>query len=89
MAAKRYRSSDEASNVRGRISETLPVTKKANLQRYFTNTMSTCTRRNEADMQLSVETGSGHPGHPGHIFSWSYGSDPVYNLSGSDPDWIT
>ena len=34
----------------------------------------------------SVETGSGHPGHPGHIFS---GSDPVYNLSGSDPDWIT
>ena len=32
---------------------------------------------------LSVETGSGHPGH---IFS---GSDPVYNLSGSDPDWIT
>ena len=40
----------------------------------------------------SVETGSGHPGHPGHpghIFSGSSGSDPVYNLSGSDPDWIT
>ena len=34
----------------------------------------------------SVETGSGHPGH---IFSGSSGSDPVYNLSGSDPDWIT
>ena len=31
----------------------------------------------------SVETGSGHPGH---IFSGSSGSDPVYNLSGSDPD---
>ena len=35
---------------------------------------------------ISVETGSGHPGH---IFSGSSGSDPVYNLSGSDPDWIT
>ena len=35
MAAKRYRSSDEASNICGRISETLPVTKKANLQRCF------------------------------------------------------
>ena len=34
----------------------------------------------------SVETGSGHPGH---IFSGSSGSDPVYKLSGSDPDWIT
>ena len=34
----------------------------------------------------SVETGSGHPGH---IFSGSSGSDPVYNLSGFDPDWIT
>ena len=34
----------------------------------------------------SVETGSGHPGH---IFSGSSGSDPVYNLSGSDPDWVT
>ena len=40
-------------------------------------------------IQASVETGSGHPGHPGHIFSGSSGSDPVYNLSGSDPDWIT
>ena len=43
-------------------------------------------------IQISVETGSGHPGHPGHpghIFSGSSGSDPVYNLSGSDPDWIT
>ena len=37
-------------------------------------------------LQGSVETGSGHPGH---IFSGSSGSDPVYNLSGSDPDWIT
>ena len=38
---------------------------------------------------VSVETGSGHPGQPGHIFSGSSGSDPVYKLSGSDPDWIT
>ena len=37
-------------------------------------------------VDISVETGSGHPGHPGHIFSGSSGSDPVYNLSGSDPD---
>ena len=36
--------------------------------------------------RYSVETGSGHPGH---IFSGSSGSNPVYNLSGSDPDWIT
>ena len=35
---------------------------------------------------ISVETGSGHPGQPGQIFS---GSNPVYKLSGSDPDWIT
>ena len=34
---------------------------------------------------FSVETGSGQPGH---IFSGSSGSDPVYRLSGSDPDWI-
>ena len=33
-----------------------------------------------------VETGSGHPGHPGHIFSGSSGSDPLYKISGSDPD---
>ena len=37
-------------------------------------------------IRTSVETGSGRPGH---IFSGSSGSDPVYNLSGSDPDWIT
>ena len=37
----------------------------------------------------SVETGSGHPGQPGLIFSGSSGSDPVYKLSGSDRDWIT
>ena len=33
-----------------------------------------------------VETRSGHPGHPGHIFSGSSGSDPLYKISGSDPD---
>ena len=32
-------------------------------------------------LQANVETGSGHPGH---IFSGSSGSDPVYKLSGSD-----
>ena len=60
MATKRYRSSDEANNVCGRISETLPVIKKANLQRYFTDTTSTCTRlviaqrgRHAAARQLS------------------------------------
>ena len=40
----------------------------------------------------SVVTGSGHPGlpgHPGHVLSGSSGSDPLRNLSGSDPDWIT
>ena len=38
---------------------------------------------------IRVETGSGHPGHPGHpghIFSGSSGSDPLYKISGSDPD---
>ena len=37
----------------------------------------------------SVETGSGHPGHPGqpgHVLSGSTGSDPLYKISGSDPD---
>ena len=33
-----------------------------------------------------VETGSGHPGQPGHVLSGSSGSDPVYKISGSDPD---
>ena len=33
-----------------------------------------------------VETGSGHPGQPGHILSGSSGSDPLYKISGSDPD---
>ena len=37
-------------------------------------------------MWASVKTGSGEPGH---IFSGSSESDPVYKLSGSDPDWIT
>ena len=39
-----------------------------------------------AHMHTRVETGSGHPGHPGHILSGSSGSDPLYKLSGSDPD---
>ena len=40
-------------------------------------------------LQIRVETGSGHPGHPGqpgHVLSGSSGSDPVYKISGSDPD---
>ena len=32
-----------------------------------------------------VETGSGHPGH---VLARSSGSDPLYKISGSDPDWI-
>ena len=39
-----------------------------------------------AKIEDSVETGSGQPGH---IFSGSSRSDPVYKLSGSYPDWIT
>ena len=41
---------------------------------------------------IRVEAGLGHPGHPGHpghsghILSESSGSDPLYKLSGSDPD---
>ena len=42
-------------------------------------------RSNVSTVQISVET---ELGHPGHIFSGSSWSDPVYNLSGSDPDWI-
>ena len=45
--------------------------------------MGICCDHEIYKVLYSVETGSGHPGH---IFS---GSDPVYNLSGSDPDWIT
>ena len=37
-------------------------------------------------MCIRVETGSGHLGHPGHILSGSSVSDPLYKLSGSDPD---
>ena len=36
-----------------------------------------------------VETGSGHLGYrgqPGHVLSGSSRSDPVYKISGSDPD---
>ena len=33
-----------------------------------------------------VETGSGHPGHPGHVLPGSTGSDLLYKISGSDPD---
>ena len=36
-----------------------------------------------------VETGLGHLGylgHPGHVFAGSSGSDPLYKISGSDPD---
>ena len=32
---------------------------------------------------VRVETGSGHPGH---VFAGSSGSDPLYKISGSDPD---
>ena len=42
--------------------------------------------RHQVGIYIRVETGSGHPGHPGHILSGSSGSDPLYKLSGSDPD---
>ena len=35
-------------------------------------------------VSISVVTGSGHPGH---VLSGSSGSDPLQNLSRSDPDW--
>ena len=38
----------------------------------------------------SFATGSGHldyPGQPGHIFPGSCGSDLLYKISGSDPDF--
>ena len=48
------------------------------------------THNNKAALKLGrVIRVTFSPGHPGHIFSGSSGSDPVYNLSGSDPDWIT
>ena len=55
----------------------------------FIRTVNMVILHNYFDVSISVETGSGHPGQPGHIFSGSSGSDPVYKLSGSDPDWIT
>ena len=66
------------------------VASMCNFMNYFkfdflnTHACANCSRRVFAE--TSVETGSGHPGKPGNIFS---GSDPVYKLSGSDPDWIT
>ena len=44
----------------------------------------------EDDTCTSVVTGSGHPDHlgqPGHILPGSMGSDPLYKVSGSDPDF--
>ena len=41
-------------------------------------------------MDNRVKTGSGHPGHPGqpgHVLPGSTGSDPLYKISGSDPDF--
>ena len=41
-------------------------------------------------ISIRVETGSGHPGYrgqQGHILSGSSGSDPVYKISGCDPDF--
>ena len=40
-------------------------------------------------VQSRVETGLdylGNPGHPGHVFSGSSGSDPLYKISRSDQD---
>ena len=52
---------------------------------YYSSVASYCN----ICIYIRVETGSGHPGHPGHpghILSGSSGSDPLYKLSGSDPD---
>ena len=38
------------------------------------------------DIAFRVETRSGHLGQPGHILSGSSGSDPLYKISGSDPN---
>ena len=43
----------------------------------------------EFEVLISVATGSGHPdrqGQPGHILLGSTGPDPLYKISGSDPD---
>ena len=43
------------------------------------------------NLYIRVETGSGYPGHlgqPCHVLSGSSGSDPVYKISGSDPDSV-
>ena len=37
-------------------------------------------------LSIRVETGSGHPGQPGHILSGSSGPDPLYKISRSDPN---
>ena len=42
----------------------------------------------DGSISNSIETRPDHLGHPGHILSGSSGSDPVYRLSGFDPDWI-
>ena len=42
-------------------------------------------------VHIRVETGSGHPGYPGqpgHVLSRSSGSDPLYKISGCDPDSV-
>ena len=56
------------------------------LPKLWRNNLIDCIQIEESQVCISVETGLGHPGH---IFSGSSRSDPVYNLSGSDPDWIT
>ena len=53
------------------------VTKLVTLLRLTTHFDVLCIR---------VETGSGHPGQLCHLLSGSSRSDPVYKISGSDPD---
>ena len=48
-----------------------------------THTHARTHARTHTHTRTRVETGSGHPGH---ILSGSSGSDPLYKLSGSDPD---
>ena len=39
-----------------------------------------------AGVLITVETGSGYLGHPSHFLSGLNRSDPVYKISGYDPD---
>ena len=45
-----------------------------------------CAEESSVWLWNRVEIGLGYPGQLGHVLSGSSGSDPVYKISGSDPD---